>query len=760
MKALATAALLGLAFTYEDNEYFKSDKLHLPIRKPIHPKNHTNHTIRPIRPIHPIHHPIKPIKPFHPRNHTLRPITRPIYTAIPDVHVPTHRPPHVPRGVLVKDHTKKTVENDDEFFAFDENEFMALAEDEFFTFDDDELFSFFRRKNNTLSHGRKNATQPHHGRKNRTEKPKSLPFYKRLLQNDDDEFFAFDENEFMALAEDEFFTFDDDELFSFFRRKNNTLSHGRKNATQPHHGRKNRTEKPKSLPFYKRLLQNDDDEFFAFEEDEFLALAEDEFFAFDDDELFSFFKKKNATQPHKGRKNRTERAKPVHVPKPKKVVENDDDEFFAFDEDEFFAFDDDELFSFFRRKNNTQSHGRKNATQPHHGRKNRTEKPKSLPFYKRLLQNDDDEFFAFDDDELFSFFKRKNATQRQGRKNATHPHHGRKNMTQLHYGRKNQTDRVKPVHVPHPKKLVQKDDDEFFAFDEDEFFAFDEDEFFAFDDDELFSFFKKKNGTQPHKGRKNRTERAKPIHVPKPKKVVENDDDEFFAFDEDEFFAFDDDELFSFFNRRNGTRNHGRKNHTEHPRFHPLRKTIQNDDDEFFIFANKKNHTRKERDPRKHVPLHKIPHFNLTAIKNRPRIPARPRNVVENDDDEFFAFEDDLELFDMEDHFADNELKSKFLKGVGNFFKKHGPTLINIGTKLIGLDDDELFVEGLTDHELGIIKNIGDLIKKKVGFDDFADDSLVHLGNFIKDGLKVTKEAKTKNYHDLLKTIRAPGKGK
>jgi uncharacterized protein YaaQ len=124
--------------------------------------------------------------------------------------------------------------------------------------------------------------------------------------------------------------------------------------------------------------------------------------------------------------------------------------------------------------------------------------------------------------------------------------------------------------------------------------------------------------------------------------------------------------------------------------------------------------------------------------------------------------DEDNEFFQLES-FTDDELN--FFKSVGGFFKKNGPTMLNIGTKLIGLEDEELFnLDKFLDDAVKTVKdvekkpkNYGDILNDLIAVakdikqhDDFENDSLFNLGSLVKDGLNIANDLKTHNYKDLI----------
>ena len=135
--------------------------------------------------------------------------------------------------------------------------------------------------------------------------------------------------------------------------------------------------------------------------------------------------------------------------------------------------------------------------------------------------------------------------------------------------------------------------------------------------------------------------------------------------------------------------------------------------------------------------------------------------------------DEDNEFFQME-QFDDDELN--FFKSVGGFLKKNGPTLLKVGSKIAGFEDEELFnldkflddtVKTIKDVEKkptnygNILNDVIEVVKDIKQHDDFADDSLFHLNDLVKDGIHIAKDIKNKNHHDLVDhSVKAVKDGK
>ncbi len=120
-------------------------------------------------------------------------------------------------------------------------------------------------------------------------------------------------------------------------------------------------------------------------------------------------------------------------------------------------------------------------------------------------------------------------------------------------------------------------------------------------------------------------------------------------------------------------------------------------------------------------------------------------------DDEFYADEQDDEFYAEDDEFfvdeqADHELN--FFKKIGNGLKKAGqfvvshPQIITTAAKFLDdnddefyAEDDEFFVDEQADHELNFYKKIGN--GKYIEQKPVTQDSLSSLGNLLKEGKKV-----------------------
>jgi uncharacterized protein YaaQ len=124
--------------------------------------------------------------------------------------------------------------------------------------------------------------------------------------------------------------------------------------------------------------------------------------------------------------------------------------------------------------------------------------------------------------------------------------------------------------------------------------------------------------------------------------------------------------------------------------------------------------------------------------------------------------DEDNEFFQLEG-LTDDELN--FFKSVGGFLKKNGPTLLKVGSKIAGFEDEELFnLDKFLDDAVKTVKdverkpkNYGDILNDVIAVvkdikqhDDFEDDSLFKLGDLVKDGLNIAKDIKTHNYKDLI----------